>query len=474
MRRMLDSIAARAQDLSSAAPYWTLRAVEEVTRTLTVRQDVVQPPHTSVDRGVMLSAYVEGGYGYAATSDFSTRGLQAALDRATGWALACRGASLIGSQCAPQFASANEPPSTTTPDWPLRALHAALAQECAAAAIDARVVERMIALELRTQHVLLLSSAGQRIEQAFHSTVPMAQVTANAGGDTQSRSYEFAQQGGLENLERSAFVGCGASLAREALELLAAPNCPNEQMDLLLMPDQMMLQIHESIGHPLELDRILGDERNYAGTSFVTLDMLGSYRYGSELLNITFDPTVAGEIASYTFDDDGSPAAKAFLIRAGILERALGGSTSQWRARQPGTANARASTWNRPPIDRMANLNIEPGASTLAQMIAGIERGALMRTNRSWSIDDARNKFQFGCEWGQLIENGALTTVVKNPNYRGVSANFWRSLKLVGDRGTYEVHGTLYCGKGEPNQAIHVGHAAPACAFSSVDVFGGA
>jgi predicted Zn-dependent protease len=244
-------------------------------------------------------------------------------------------------------------------------------------------------------------------------------------------------------------------------------------MDLLLMPDQMMLQIHESIGHPLELDRILGDERNYAGTSFVTPDMFGSYRYGSELLNVTYDPTQAEEFATYRWDDDGTPAAKVWLIRDGLLVAPLGARLSQARAGLPGTANARASNWNRPPIDRMANLNVEPGESPLEAMIASIENGVLMRSNVSWSIDDARNKFQFGCEWGERIENGRRVGVVKNPNYRGVSATFWRGLRMVGDASTFEVHGTLNCGKGEPNQAVHCGHAAPACLFGAVEVFGG-
>ena len=239
------------------------------------------------------------------------------------------------------------------------------------------------------------------------------------------------------------------------------------------MPDQMMLQIHESIGHPLELDRILGDERNYAGTSFVKPDMFGSYRYGSPLLNVTFDPTDPRELASYAFDDEGERAEKVWLIRDGVLERPLGGRISQHRASLPGTANTRAASWNRAPIDRMANLNVEPGTSTLPDMIASVERGILMRSNVSWSIDDARNKFQFGCEWGELIENGKIRGVVKNPNYRGVSSDFWRSLRMVGDASTFEVHGTLYCGKGEPNQVIDVGHASPACLFSGVDVFGG-
>ena len=207
-------------------------------------------------------------------------------------------------------------------------------------------------------------------------------------------------------------------------------------MDVLLAPDQMILQIHESIGHPLELDRILGDERNFAGTSFVTPDMFGSYRYGSELLNVTFDPTRPEELASYAFDDDGTPAERVHLIRAGILERPLGGSISQARAGLPGVANSRADSWNRPPIDRMANLNLEPGDTSLEDMITGIEHGVMMETNSSWSIDDSRNKFQFGCERGRLIENGKLGAVVKNPNYRGISANFWRSLKRVGNADT--------------------------------------
>jgi len=308
--------------------------------------------------------------------------------------------------------------------------------------------------------------------------VPNLAVTANEGVNTQTRSLGgqyngYCRQGGLEVLEQAGFHGSGERVAHGALELLAAPNCPTGRMDLLLMPGQMMLQIHESIGHPLELDRILGDERNFAGTSFVTPDMFGHFRYGSELLNVTHDPMRPEQFATYRWDDDGAPAEKVYLIRNGILERPLGGTVSQARAGLAGVANSRACSWNRPPIDRMANLNIEPGNSTLADMIKSVERGVLMNTNVSWSIDDSRNKFQFGCEWGRLIEDGELKGVVKNPNYRGISESFWRSLKAVGDASTFEVMGTPYCGKGEPSQVIRVGHASPACLFGNVEVFGG-
>ena len=166
------------------------------------------------------------------------------------------------------------------------------------------------------------------------------------------------------------------------------------------------------------------------------------------------------------------------LIERGILRRPLGGSASAARAQgfaeavQP-VATTRASSWNRAPIDRMSNLNIEPGDSSVASMIAATEHGVMMQTNASWSIDDARNKFQFGCEYGRMIRDGELAEVVRNPNYRGISASFWRNLKMVGDTASFEVMGTPFCGKGEPMQVIRVGHAAPACLFSGIDVFGG-
>jgi predicted Zn-dependent protease len=201
--------------------------------------------------------------------------------------------------------------------------------------------------------------------------------------------------------------------------------------------------------------------------------MFGSYQYGSPLLNVTFDPTVDSELATYATDDDGLNATKEFIIKDGILKRPLGGTISGHRAGVKGVACTRASNWNRPPIDRMANLNVEPGSENLASLIGQVERGVLMRTNLSWSIDDSRNKFQFGCEMGQLIEEGRLTKIVKNPSYRGISATFWRNLKAVGDASTRGVYGTPYCGKGEPNQVIRVGHASPTCLFTNVDVFGG-
>ncbi|MGP4956887.1 TldD/PmbA family protein, partial [Pseudomonas helleri] len=338
---------------------------------------------------------------------------------------------------------------------------------------DPRLVHWSARLRVVQEQQLYLDNQGNDILRSQQQLYPEVGVNAFDGQQSQRRTYSLAQQGGANVVTQSALSEQARRVADEALQLLLAPNTPQGPRDVLLMPDQMILQIHESIGHPLELDRILGDERNYAGTSFVTPDMFGHYRYGSDLLNVSFDPGVPGELVSYSHDDEGLQAEKHLLISQGILQRPMGGALSQARSDLPGVANSRACSWNRAPIDRMANLNIEPGDQSMEQLIGGIEHGILMASNRSWSIDDARNKFQFGCEWGQLIENGELGAVVKNPNYRGISSQFWRNLSAVGDASTHQIMGTPNCGKGEPSQVVTVGHASPACVFSQIDVFGG-
>ena len=472
------------RDFLAAAPavdFCALRLVEECSEQLTVRQNVPEPPKLSIDRGAMVTVIEGGGLGYAATCDLSAGGLRDALDRARRYAQLTGGRSVLDYSRIAMPRPQGRYASTVHDDVGRLSLadrYALLAEVSRATRIDDRIVDWDASLWRTQSRQHCVSADGARAEQHFDYLVPTISATAHADGHTQSRSSAgryngFCQQGGLEVLEHARFREDGARVADEALQLLAAPNCPSGRMDVLLMPDQMMLQIHESIGHPLELDRILGDERNFAGTSFVTPEMLGTYQYGSPLLDVTYDPTRAEQFASYAFDDDGSPAEREYIIRAGLLLRPLGGAISQARAGLPGVANSRASSWNRPPIDRMANLNVEPGEATMQDMIASIELGVLMRTNASWSIDDSRNKFQFGCEYGRMIRSGRLAEVVKNPNYRGISATFWRSLALVGDASTVEVMGTPFCGKGEPAQVIRVGHASPACKFVDVDVFGG-
>ncbi len=488
---MLDTLHTHASRAAARLPsttrHWAVRGLVEESESLSVRDDVPEAPSRSVDSGAMVTV-VDGGLGYAATADTSEAGLAAAFAQAHTLARAGAGRSVIDYESivrprdSGSYATEVQRSvcSSTLPErlgW--------LQEVCAAAGGDKRIVDRHATLwNVRSQQ-LMLTSDGARTHQQWEYTTPSVQVTAAAGGVTQVRSsggqYNgFCQQGGIEVLDRAGFrTGAGPRVAREVLELLAAPACPTALMDVILMPDQMTLQIHESIGHPLELDRILGDERNFAGTSFVTMDMFGSYLYGSALLNVSYDPGVAHEFAGFAFDDDGAPAQRALLIERGRLLRPLGGQLSQARAKLRGfelgaVATTRSAGWNRAPIDRMSNLNVEPGDQSLEQLIAATELGVVMHTNCSWSIDDSRNKFQFGCEYARVVRAGQLAEVVRNPNYRGISATFWRSLAMVGDAATMQTLGTPFCGKGEPSQVIRVGHASPPCRFVGVDVFGGA
>ncbi|MBV5309216.1 TldD/PmbA family protein [Chromatium okenii] len=475
----LFELADRFLTQAPACDYWTLRLVEEDSDHLEVRQGVVEPSTLNSSLGAMMTIVKNGGIGYAATNDLSLAGLAAASARATEWAQAHARLGLFDASLYPRSNTRADYHSPVRESWNALTVtdKLALLQDAnRALQIDERIVDCSAWLTRHRTAQLLVTSDGGRISQVFESVHQGLLAVANAGNQTQRRhggGADWPQQGGWERVTAARLLDDAPRVAAEALALLDAPECPNDIRDLILLPSQMVLQIHESIGHPLELDRILGDERNYAGTSFVTPGMFGRYRYGSELLDVTFDPTLPGELMSMVADDVGTPAQREYLIRRGILERPLGGALSQSRAGLPGTACTRASSWNRPPIDRMGNINLEPGEGSLNDLVARVERGVLMDTNRSWSIDDSRNKFQFGCEFGRLIKNGELTDLVRNPGYRGISANFWRSLDGVGGPETLEIRGVTNCGKGEPNQAVYVGHASPPCLFRDVAVFGG-
>ncbi|MFK7966509.1 MAG: TldD/PmbA family protein [Burkholderiaceae bacterium] len=474
-----------AHRLAPPGHYWSLRFVAESTESISARQNIVSAPSRRHDSGAMVTVGQSGAMAYAATADVSAAGLQDAFDRAQRLAASLAGRFDPG---ATQYPLA--PPQSHYESAVAQAVPESLAERidvvekaCRSLAVSDAIVDWGASLTITRSQQLFVTAEGGPVVQHFDFVVPNLRAVARTDGLTQTRTLAgqyngYCLQGGWEVLEKSGFLDQGPRIAHEAIELTQAPNCPTGKMDVVLMPDQMMLQIHESIGHPLELDRILGDERNFAGTSFVSLDMFGDYQYGSEHLNVSYAPDVPGQFASFAFDDEGTAAERTLLIERGRLVRPLGGAVSAARAQAHGfsfepVATTRACSWNRAPIDRMSNLNVEPGDQSFQDIIAATSLGVLMRTNCSWSIDDSRNKFQFGCEYGQMIRDGQLAEVVRNPNYRGVSSSFWRSLKMVGDESTFDVMGTPYCGKGEPMQVIRVGHASPACRFENVEVFGG-
>ncbi|ELS30657.1 MULTISPECIES: TldD/PmbA family protein [Pseudanabaena] len=464
-----------------SAEWIGLREVREINTTRYMRDRKPQSNGRSQSHGVMIEVLVDGQFGYASTNNLELANIQRmarkAYDRAktaAKWAVhrftIAQRPKAIGQYFSP-FVKPSEAIDA-------KELNALLIEICDTLKVSDQIVKTSAYAIITEVESKFVSSNGSDIYQKLLVIATDYAATAQEGAIIQRRGDKGqlarCNQIGIEVFDRDTLLQRARIIGEQAIELLSAIECPTETTSLVLAPDQMLLQIHESIGHPLEIDRILGDERNYAGGSFVKLEDFGKMQYGSSIMNVSFDPTMAGEFASYAFDDVGISATKEYLIKEGKLLRGLGSSESQLRSGIKGVANARATSWNRPAIDRMANINLEAGEHSFEAIISNIERGVYMQSNRSWSIDDYRNKFQFGCEYAQLIENGKLTKTLRNPNYRGVTNQFWRSLAKVGDRDTVEAYGSPFCGKGEPNQVIRVGHASPTCLFENIEVFGGA
>ena len=282
------------------------------------------------------------------------------------------------------------------------------------------------------------------------------------GGAWMQAGWEFVV--GLELLAHA------PRIAQEAAALINAPDVEPGEMDLIIDGSQVALQVHESIGHPTELDRVLGDEAAFAGTSFLSLDDVGSLQYGSESVTVTADATIPGSLGSFAYDDEGVPAQRSHIVRDGRFE---GFMTSRESAQVlGGTSNGcmRADGWNRIPLIRMTTVSLEPGTWSLPDLIADTENGLYIETNNSWSIDDRRLNFQFACEIGWKIENGEFTGLVKNPNYTGITPEFWNSCDAVCSEDYWRLWGLANCGKGEPMQVAHVAHGAAPARFRGVKV----
>jgi predicted Zn-dependent protease len=467
-------------DLPSAE--WIgLREVQEISTTRYVRDRNPQSNGRRQSHGIMIEVLVDGQFGYASTNHLDLENIQRTAQKAhqqaktaAQWAVHRFAIAQRPKAIGQYFSPFLKPSDAISP----QDLNQLLIEICDTLKVSDKIVKTSAYAVITEVETNFVSSNGSDIYQKFLTIATDYAATAQDGAIIQRRGdngqLARCNQIGMEVFDRNSILQRVKTVGEQAVELLSAEECPTETTALVLAPDQMLLQIHESIGHPLEIDRILGDERNYAGGSFVKLKDFGTMQYGSSVMNVSFDPTMAGEFASYAFDDAGLPATKEYLIKEGKLLRGLGSSESQLRSGIEGVANARATSWNRPAIDRMANVNLEAGEHSFEDTIADIERGVYMESNRSWSIDDYRNKFQFGCEYAKLIENGQLTKTLRNPNYRGITNQFWNSLTKVGDRNTVEAYGSPFCGKGEPNQVIRVGHASPVCLFENIEVFGGA
>lgn len=475
---MLSNLSSLLESVSLPIEWMGVREVCETETICYVRDGKPQSNGKQRSHGLMVEVLVNGQFGYGCTTDRSIAGFQKTAQSAYRQAVNGSKRSIFSFQAnhRPVAKGVYHSPQPKH-HYSLGELNEISIEICHALRTGAQIVQTSAYTQITEVESHLVSTTGADIYQHWYLTATDYSAIAQEGTITQRRGdhgqVARCYQGELQVANLPELLARAERIGSQAVELLTSDECPTATTELVLAPDQMLLQIHESIGHPLEIDRILGDERNYAGSSFVQLGDFGNLVYGSPLMNVTFDPEPVDEFASYGFDDLGVTACKEYLIKDGLLLRGLGSIESQARSGIPGVANARASSWNRPPIDRMANINLEPGHSTWAEIIGNIEHGVYMEANRSWSIDDYRNKFQFGCEYAKLIENGKLTKTLRNPNYRGITNPFWRSLRAVGDRQTMGTFGSPYCGKGEPNQAIRVGHSSPLCHFSGIEVFGG-
>ncbi|MFG3418402.1 TldD/PmbA family protein [Micromonospora sp. NPDC049460] len=317
-----------------------------------------------------------------------------------------------------------------------------------------------------------VSSEGHRIDQRIRECGGGISATVVGDGETQRRSYpSYRGQYGTTGWELVTSLDLAAQAARiaeEARALLTAPPCPAGETDLILGGEQLALQIHESVGHAIELDRILGWEAAFAGTSWLDLAQLGSLRYGSELMNVTIDPTIPGALGSFGFDDEGSPAVKRDAVREGRWVGVLAGRDSAAVAGLDHGGSVRADGWARLPMVRMTNVGLEPGPHTLEEIVAATDDGVLMDVNRSWSIDDKRLNFQFGCEIGWEVKKGRRGRMLRNPTYTGIGPLFWRSMDMLSSETV--AWGTPNCGKGQPGQVGHTGHPAAPARFRNVRV----
>jgi TldD protein len=321
------------------------------------------------------------------------------------------------------------------------------------------------------------STEGAYCEQRIVECGGGISATATSDSETQVRSYpgahrEHVKQAGWEHFQALDIVAHAPRVAEEAVALLTADPCPADRTTLILDGEQTALQVHESVGHALELDRILGREASYAGTSFVSADELGSLRYGSELMNVSADATVPGGLGTFGWDDEGVAAHAFPLVESGVLRGFL---SSREAAAEIGLERSggcmRAEGFSRQPIIRMTNVNLEPGdAGTLDELIADTERGIYMETNRSWSIDSRRLHFQFATEIAWEIRDGRRGRLLRNPSYAGVTPEFWSRLDAVCGPPEWNLWGVLNCGKGEPGQSMHVSHGAAPARFRDVQV----
>ncbi len=472
-------LASRGLDTTRAlgASYADVRVVRVRIEEVTVKNGTVEGVLVHEEEGFGVRAVADGAWGFASSHRLEAteadRIAALAVRIAKASALAKRGAVQLGAPVV-SVGSYSTPvkidPFTVSMEDKAQLL---LEADAAMRRVPGITVAEGSLQCVRTEK-LFASTEGSFVEQELVETGAGIEATAVLDGEVQKRSYpnSFGRHQGCAGYEfvlDMKLVENAPLIAEQAVQLLSAPQCPRDLMTTVILdPTQLALQVHESCGHPIELDRVMGTEAAYAGTSFLTLDKLGSYQYGSPVVTIVADATVPGGLGSFGFDDEGVPAQRVPIVQNGIFVNYITSRETAALLGQGSNGAMRADGWNRIPLIRMTNINLEPGAWKLEDLIADTDDGMLMQTNKSWSIDDKRLNFQFGTEIAWEIKNGKLGQMYKNATYTGITPSFWGSCDAICDNWT--VWGVANCGKGQPMQVAHVGHGAASARFRNVRV----
>jgi len=464
----------------AGAGYADARFVEEATESITVQDDRVEDLESGRSRGIGVRVLVDGCWGFAATALLDEPSVAAVGRRAVEIARASRRLQrdpVRLSGLEPVVATWSTPVERDPFEVGLDEKLALLLEACAAQRSVPGLGYAQAFVDLWRRRTLFHSSEGSRIDQTVTQTGAGIEAVAVGDGDLQRRTWPNSfrgrcEGGGWEVALGADLVGQGHRIAREAVELLAAPELPDRRTTVILDGSQLAIQLHESVGHPLELDRIFGMEAGYAGTSFVSVGDRGSLRYGSPLMSVEVDQSVPGGLGTFGFDDEGVPARRTPAIVDGVLAGFL---TSRETAAVIGEASngtMRADGWAALPLIRMPNVNLAPAPDgpTLDELIADTADGLLLSTNRSWSIDDKRVNFQFATEAAWEIRDGRIGRLYKNPTYDGRTTEFWGSMDAVCGPGEWRVWGTPNCGKGQPGQIARVSHGVAPARFRDVHV----
>lgn len=469
----------RALDLAKVlgASFAEVRFVGQRKEDLEVKNGTAEAIQYSESEGIGVRVIVDGCWGFAATSKLDKKSVDEVTNLAVQIAKAsaitkkesivlCRAEMIIADYSTPFLKDPFKVSLNEKVDLLLKA-------EKLMNEKGVRISQAF--MEVYGQNKIYANSEGSYITQNIIECGAGINAVAVKDGEVQERSYPNSFRGnfatsGFEFIEALDLAFHAPRVASEALELLAAPQCPSKHTTLIIDGSQLALQVHESCGHPIELDRVFGTEASYAGMSFLTLDKLNNYRYGSEIVNIVADATVPGGLGTFGFDDEGIKAQRVPIVTSGMFKGYLTSRETASKIEQVSNGTMRADGWNNIPLIRMTNVNLEPGTWDFKDLISDTDDGIYVETNKSWSIDDKRLNFQFGTEIAWEIKNGKRGRMFKNPTYTGITPQFWASCDAICNKNYWKMWGTPNCGKGQPVQEMHVGHGTAPSRFRNVKV----